>query len=377
MLPDTHTQLTPLDLYPDRMKLCFQFECHATSAAFATARRQLSHPLIRSLPKRWYMVDIGNGIAPFHCQLNRAREGAPITLYVDVNPLRYLHHRAINYGGERAHDPDRDNWLHPSDVSRSNQIVRRATEEICEHAGHAALLLASAVSDGFGGDSRPLDRSVVELEVAVDLASARPALLVERLSSNVVQMLSECFDREHRMRQPAYLGLVQNAHTASGKLASGHFIKIYDKTNARVRIEVTLNSVAARRLGIRCRVENNNFLQIFDSAAAAVLDTIQTLATPSPVIVQSGYSPLEAAAIICVGMRDQANAVAAIEAAALTGRLCAPPFDRQLLIRLTRRGVLERTGRGVFSVTAAYRDAFRFLRFGNAASQGFRPGGGE
>lgn len=379
-LPHTNTPLTPRDLYPDRVKYSLQFACPPVSPTrFNRAVASISDQHIDPQANRNFLVDMGTVFGAVRCVMSRARtRGAPITVHVEANALRYLHSLCHDYGEEGAHARNADNWLHPDQVSRDNLLVRNATADLFEAVHNAAWHLAACIVSELPGENEcaPLHATILELELAVDLATSHPALLVERIAPRITRMVEEVSDREYVTRPPVYRRLIRHVHMISGDLrGAGYSIKAYDKTNRRVRVEVTLNSDGARAHGLLLALQGRSVLDVLDEVALAVLPDMQRaifLSEPTAPAI----SPIQAIATICAATRSLTTAVAAIEAASLTGRLTVGPFKRQFLNHLVADGVLEAGRLGVYYVTSAYRYALRFLARTYGFCSGSTPGGG-
>ena len=328
---------------------------------------------------RAFLVDIGTAFGAVRCVMSRAAAGAPITIHVEANALRHLHNRRSDFNGERAHANGADNWLHPDDVTRTNETVRSITSQMYEVAAGSAWHLASLIVAGLPGqhDCAPLHSTILELELVLDLATPSPALLFEMIAARITRMASRVVEREYVTRPAVYRELNRHARMISGDLRGPNYrIKAYDKTTRRVRIEVTLNSEGARVLGLRLSLDDRTILEVLDEVARLVLPQVRRVAAPLPAVITNGVRPIQAVAAFTGATNDLPAAIAAIEAAALTGRLTTPTFKRAFLKRLLDAGVLEGGKLGVFFITPSYRDALRFLGLGSADLSGSIHGGG-
>jgi len=251
--------------------------------------------------------------------------------------------------------------------------------ELYEAAVLAAWHLASRIVNDLPGThgGPPLHSTILELELAVDLASSSPALLFETMAARVTRLAGRVVEREYVTRPAVYRELNRHARMISGDLrGEAYGIKVYDKTNYRVRVEATLFSDGARALGLRLALNDRTVLEVLDEVARIVLPHVRCVAAPSASAIESGVRPIEAVAAFISATKDLSMASAALEAASLTGRLTTPAFRRAYLTRLRSAGVLEGGRRGVFYVTHSFRDALRFLDLGSAGPSGSIQGGG-
>lgn len=383
-LPSTNSTVMACQLYPDSLTLNFRYRIpHAPFATIARVLRQsrgFRSPRNRrrvagTLSVRFPFLPAGEE-QRITVRVTRPQASAPLCIYVTLNALTALHRGRSDYAGERGRN-GRVNWLHPDDVEADNTYVAEAL---------AAMIAAveSVLSDFAHELARDLPGTgfatlegvtVQELEVAVDMGADDPHALVRRWQPIIRRQFSHSIVNVYGGSAESYIETDGDQLLVSGFAGPDERVKLYEKTNRRVRLEVVIGSRAFRRLGLNRTLpidDGFGFISFFEAAATRVLPHFRSLLTGSSSLhsLPADHSPIDFVANICTRTRDTAHAADLIRVLCRNGQVPST-FNRRLIRYLSEDGVLERVARGRYAVTHTYQRGLAIWRHVDEQVRGF------
>jgi len=379
VLPIPIPRLSANQLYPDRITINFQYAIYSESGA-PSFQHALRIAGFRATQNRRNMQGAitaeGN---EFNVLITRPTPSAPTSFYVTINPLSFLHVQRVDYGVERTRDGSAINWLHPAEVRRDNRGVAVVTDRLTRSINDEIHALVQRISEARRAQTPPqlIGISITSVEVTVDLASADPGALVERLRPRFNQLFRNVDRSRYPTTAESYDHLRANSHMISGFRTRYERYKLYDKTNQRVRLECQLTNRALTSARIQRNLidADYDFSAAFARCATHVVPHFNALLQNLLPGRQMGRAPFEL--IAAIGSRIQSeNRLLDLLQTFARNSMIAPPFERGAIRRLHDCGVLERSSRGIYTAAAQYRSALIALQQMDATWQsGIQAGG--
>lgn len=348
-LPSAYSTISPVSFYPDKVTLNYQFEnsfsakqlsgCLFQNGFKSRATNAWSGKIyFRAAPKRRRLS--------YSLRVTHPRYGAPLNFYLDLNVLREVRALAYDPVGEIPTTAKDGNFIPAHLVQPDNRWAWQLMDDLhCQ--GFAAV---SDLIDYIHAERPQADPphcshiSVSSIEAAVDFCAINPRHLVKAYSSAFGALLSDNEHREYpsraiRTQRPEANWMVH------GFIANDDRIKMYAKTNRRVRWEYSFEKRAFARLKISRSLdgEERTFAAIFSRCAiqaSRVLSALRARAQPIFNINQQ-HTPMDLVARLAACTRDQSTLRELLDCLIYTDKVDHSLFNRGLVDRLRKRGVLQ------------------------------------
>ncbi|UTW51465.1 hypothetical protein KFF05_16430 [bacterium SCSIO 12827] len=308
-------------------------------------------------------------------RLTRPQPDAPICIYVKVNPLSYLHCLREDYEGECGRN-DAVNWLHPEDIEDDNNFVFEVATQMVwtieSVLSDFTNELAQALSPE--GYSTPEGISVREMEIALDVSADDPHSLVQSLAPTVHRSFSRTLENHYGSSAQGYVERDREQLLVYGFAGPDERVKLYEKTNRRVRLECVFGVKAFKRHGISRSMRHDEGLEL-----GSIIEDVARVAFPHIDLIHSssrnippppGEPPEVFFANVCKRTRTPERAVDLCRNLIRHGRIRGG-FDRGFISRLVADGILRRLQHGVYVVTQTYERAVERLRLLDEEWQSF------
>lgn len=375
-LPTTLRNISASQLYPDAIRLTFQFRPENQNPDETQSRNQSgnleflnrffnaarnAHGPRNSSSRVQFRLSVAELSGDCFVTLSRPPGSALISVSVSVNPLRVMHGRV---GGETAHDAS-DNWLGPSQVRRDNRRVWRRTDRIVAAVSNSLeeRLNAFPVCAAQGFRLRKTGIFVFSVEVVVDVSSANPHQSVQRYLRAISEICSDDTLRSY----PVSERYAKNSYQLDGWVRSGLRVKVYSKTTSRVRIELQYNKKALQKLRSTREINTTDqpfsaYFEMVANDATSVFRQLYAVRRRNSVPPPTSAPATELIERVYSATRDKQLATNVLSTLCANRRLHSS-IDRQLVYRLRQSKVLRKTEqRGRYVVTARYRRAVRAIR---------------
>jgi hypothetical protein len=372
-----------LSMYPDRVVLNFQFCIPPASFSRIASLlhehwrfrrfRNSSRGTIRCDP----LIPTATTGYDLSVSVTRPAPTAPLSIFLTINPLAILHSLRNNYGTERGRN-SANNWLHPDDLSTDNSHIVNEFTGMLWLIEPALSDFADALARQISQDGYALSERVTlrELEVVVDLASSDPGGFVRRLVPVFRRHFNHPVVSRYGESAISYQELEGDSFMVSGFPGRHQRMKLYEKTNERVRLECQIGVQALKNWKIDRSIRHDEGLD-FGPLFARIADTV------FPYFEACLRECREAAVInpatleeLFAGICSRTSSARGVDLIRLLARnnCISTAYARGLIDRLIKDGILERIRHGACSVAAHYRCALESFRNLDAERQGFLRG---
>lgn len=345
-LPSAYSHITAMSFYPDKVTVNYQFE---NSFSYNQLARGLYHNGLRTRGQNaWagsinFRVGAGRPRLPYALRISRPRHSAPLNFYLDLNVLREVHALTRNRDGEATTVREAANFLPAHFVQTNNQWAWSLMDSLIDQG----LTAVSAVVEDIHRERSHADAptcshiSVASIEAAVDIHAPNPRHLVRTYSPAFGALL-----RENEHREYARLRTVSPEANwmVHGFIGNGDRIKMYAKTDRRVRWEYQFREGAFRRLGIARTLDGEcTFASIFARCAHQAASTLGALRgrTRRVFNIHQRRSPADLIAALAGSIRDRTVLRELLDCLIYTQKVDHSLFERGLVRRLRERGLLQ------------------------------------
>lgn len=362
-LPRSNRQLCIGDLYPDKViaNLQFTFTPRVSNVLLAEALeisgrvggRMKGHVRLAGLD-----TDVDVEIPYIH--------GAVANIQVTVNPLTYLHRRRSDYRPERSRDGS-DNWLHSRVVSADNRAVWTLAGELLQSAHNT---IWEQMQRGLQWTHEeftisPTRITVREVEIAVDLAADDPGRTVEIFQPAFWRHFAHVKRSLYGQSASSYRSISASGSMIEGFAARNLRIKMYEKTNSRVRLEASFKGPTTGFIGRTRSFEGppeEEFPRVFNRVAQLALRQFRLLLGDECAPSTKHRSSLDLIFFIRTCVKEESEALDLLRALVRVQRVCTAAFGYSVCKSLLTRGIVRRSGHGVYKLTDQFRRAAQVLR---------------
>jgi hypothetical protein len=357
-LPAANSLILAPSFYPDRIAIAVRVAMRSSEIAFCLVGA-MSHSHWRRNQGQAALELARRGVTLSPKQLT---ERSHVAIVVHYNPLRYSHRYATRRqpAGEVSLDGN-TNWLPAVVISRDMRRNWQIAAETIWQMGLDVLELCNDVLEERGETSTAnlLTVSLLEVEAAYDFAARYPRAFVESRRERFVSHFADARATDYIGAERIAARSERQGMALTANPYSGERVKLYSKTNNRVRIEVSMSRAALRRIGVRRREIDGEttFFEIFAkvaSHAAGVANRV--LQNEAQIDVEARANVVELVVALIKRTRDTEKIHSFIDAIVSSGRVSAV-WDRHVPGRLVRDGVLVRQSRGVYALSERYREA--------------------
>lgn len=359
-LPSAYSYIAPMSFYPDKVTVNYQIE-HSFS------RDQLDRCLYHNgITKRgdnawtghiYLRVAASRPRLPYALRVSRARYSAPLNFYLDLNVLREVHALASNPNGEATTEADAINFLPRHLVQADNRWAWSLMDNLIDQGFNATSEVVEDIQRERPHAQAPSCShiSVSSIEATVDIYAPNPRHLVRAYSPAFGALLRE---NQHREYQPLRIVSPEANWMVHGFIADGDRIKMYAKTNRRVRWEYRFAQGAFRRLGIaRALNDERTFAAIFERCAQQAASTLSALRARTRRVfnLHQRHTPIDLISAFAGSVRDASVLHELLDCLIYTQKVDHSLFSRGLVRRLRERGVLQPSlAHGYSCVSAEY-----------------------
>lgn len=370
-LPRANSIITPVSFYPDKVTLNYQFE-HSFPTPLLTRcffRNGLNsrglnawsgHIALTSSPTRRPLL--------FPLRVSRPNFRAPLNCYLDLNVLRDVRRRTSDPNGEIPTVANADNLIPANLVQQDNRWAWTRLDDLRQSGLQRLNDIFKYIHEESPSSPAPhcSHVSVSSVEVTIDFGTANPRHMVREYSPAFGALLRNVERREYlgsaiRVERPEADWMVH------GFIANGDRLKMYAKTNQRVRWEYRFERQAFDRLGIPRSLssEGSTFAAIFLRCAAQASRTFAAIrARTRPVFnINQQHTPMDFVSRLATCIRDPDSLRELLDCLIYTDKVDHSLFKRGLVERLRRRNLLQPSlARGYSCVPLGYIRALNALR---------------
>lgn len=359
-LPSAYSHIAPMSFYPDKVSVNYQIE---NSFSRAQIDRCLYHNGITKRGENaWagsivFRVATGRPRLRYALRISRPRNSAPLNFYLDLNVLREVHAFSRNPDREATTVAKADNFL-PSHLV---QVDNRWAWSLMDSLIGQGLDAISTVVDDIQRERPHAEAptcshiSVSSIEATVDIRAPNPRHLVRTYSPAFGALLRE---NQHREYLPLRTVSPEANWMVHGFIADGDRIKMYAKTDHRVRWEYQFREGAFRRLGIARAVDDDRtFAAIFERCAHHAAGTLSVLRARTQRIfnLHQRRTPIDLVSGLAGCVRDASVLRELLDCLIYTQKVDHSLFSRGLVRRLRERGLLQPSlAHGYSCVSAEY-----------------------
>ncbi len=372
-LPRANSVITPVSFYPDKVTLNYQFE-HSFNTRLLTRCFYHNGLTVRG-ENAWsgsISLTAAQNQLPVLCSLRISRPNyrAPLNCYLDLNVLREVHRHARDPNNETPTVQDALNFIPAHLIQPDNRWAWALLDDLRRNGLERLSSIFAHVHQE--APSAPAPRcshiSVSSIEAAVDFCTPNPRRMVHAYSPAFGALLRDVERREYqsnaiRVERPECDWMVH------GFIANGDRIKMYAKTDQRVRWEYRFERRAFDRLSIPRSLssEGNPFTAIFQRCAEHASQTFSAIRNRTRQVfnINEHHTPMDFVSRLASCTRDQASLRELLDCLLYTDRVDHSRFTRGVVERLRRRGLLESSlARGYSCVPPDYIRALNMLRRG-------------
>lgn len=371
-LPRTLRRITATQLYPDAIRINFQFVAEPRGGErepeepgtflnrFQNAARNSLGPRNRRSPVRM-PIDIVQASEEYSATITRPPGASVINAHVCINPLRAMNAA----GGTEIPLDGSNNWMRPSQVRTDNRRVWHLADTLIEETSIALeeRLNRFPVCEAQGYRFRLAKTFVAQAEVAVDMGSNNPQRQTRSYRSALNALCGDNVRRTYNLVDRR----LRNSVQIEGYVWPDLRLKVYSKTNRRVRFELqyrrkALNDIGSgREINIGSRSFSDFFVQLAEDAVPT-LHELHRSRSRQRIVRPTGPSASRLIEASYANTRDPRVASQCLITLCETGRIHSS-INRQYVYRLRDDGILEPTRRrGFYIVTPQYRSALRALK---------------
>ncbi len=341
-LPRAFTTITPEQLYPDHIELRVRLSCpaHIRLLQLATALSRDGVTANRFGTLLNGELEIA-GLCNFPFRIRRNSMNAPLSAYININPLRFLHESRGDYGDEHSLASG-DNWLHSDHVGEYTRRLWRVTEELVSLApGLLLRLIQNAMHTVTPAAAiEILEVHVMRIEMAVDFQATDPFSCLNAIR---IPFRRHFGNGNARYKNADIVeGYSRDGRMFFGNRTADERYKIYAKTNRRVRFECRLKQRALTNLRLQHNFHNTgrSFQAFIGQIAQHITPHFnrvlsETLAASHP----NQLSPMEFVSQFCSSFSNSHTALSMLTSLLECGRIPTGPY-RSAVARLQRAGLL-------------------------------------
>lgn len=360
LLTTNHT-VTPTSLYPDRIRVNYRYRLSGdisdTTICNALQERGFTRISNQQHFRGTYTSErYGLQISAF---ISVSRGNEFLNIYVDINPLRHLHDQHEDYGNEHSFDGS-SNWLHPESVRPDNRYIWHEANELIwlyesvayEFAGELAINLGPSPIAYFQGVT--IDR----MELTCDFASAQPIQAVQNLRAAFQGAFANVRVNNLPVPTSSSERVEGDIPILHGNWRAGLCFRLYPKTNQRFRLECEIQKRGFQSLRIPRTLSrhDSDFAQFFLILAEQVTPQFNAILERGAEPPAPGGSHIDFIMGVSSTVRDPNFVRRVIDMLISNGRVTSRQEGTRIR-RLAERGYLERSGRGIYVVSAQWRQA--------------------
>lgn len=361
VLPTLNTPITTRSLYPDRIVANFQFQvpwsrvAAVIDAAFADFGR-------RKNARRGNML-LDSLDASVRVSAARSADRGIVSIYVTVSPLAVLHGRNDHSETSSA---AQINWLHERDICQDNRHIWRLSGDLLFSAHTTVFRRLQEGLDSVASNRtvQPERSTLAEVEVVRDVRAADPRRMVETYARVLRRHFANVREQYYRSSALHYREDARDTLLVWGFLSENRRFKLYEKTNARVRLEALFKNNAIRAAAGTRSINNpdDDFPRIFGRLAAASADQFGSILRDVPQVRSDDVSPSAFVSAVHSRIRRPNVASQVLNLFIHSDRILAGSVDYSVIKNLVSANIIQRTRRGIYGLTARYRRAADVLR---------------
>lgn len=350
-LPEVYGSFTQRAFYPDKVTVNFQYSVNFHWRSLDNGLRangfRLSHR------QEWsYELNVtgssGYGRRGIPTRISRPRFGAPLNCYVDINPLRIINEFYGNDPYEASAIPGSNNWLPSRFITGDCRAVWAVCSAYIDAARDAIAAIISDIQSQAGGShlAAPtcMHTSVHTAECAIDFYAYNPRQLVTDFIPSFSALLQDCEQHYYRAPKIVHPGANLMVH---GFLTSATRLKMYCRTNRRVRFEVCFRPDTFAYFGIpRALTQGTRgFDDLFGQCAAQAVRLFAALRkrTRRSLNMNSERTPVDFIIALTGASRRKELVREVLDILLRTGSIQNSQYDSKFIGSLKKKGLIERS----------------------------------
>lgn len=305
----------------------------------------------------------------YSLRISRPNFRAPLNCYLDLNVLREVRTYARDPNGEIPTVAGALNFIPAHLILADNRWAWALLDNLRRNGLSRLLGIFNYMQQEAPSSSAPYCShiSVSSIEAAVDFFAQNPRQMVHTYSSAFGALLRDVERREYlgyanRVERPESDWMVH------GFIARGDRIKMYAKTDRRVRWEYRFEKRAFDRLGISRALSDESpatFAAIFARCAEQASYAFSALRSRTQRIfnIDQNHTPTDLIAQLAGCTRDQSILRELLECLVYTDKVDHSRFNRGFVERLRKSGILQPSlARGHSCIRSEYIRALNELR---------------
>lgn len=345
--------LISMPVFWQRLRSCLQFS-HASIVYWK--RREFELP-----------VNYLDETITVKCRMLCAGRGKPMFAYFSFNPITLHNRMSGRYVGEQnqAETPfvNVNNYLRLDDPATPLDIAIDV-DAFASVVQDQLIELLHTFYRNFGYHSvTSCVMHIQHIETFADLEGCGVGNTVELFTRTFPSAFKRTKNRVFRSSETVY-GADEEVQFVEGYYRSGIRAKLYEKTNRRIRAEISFTKRSLRYRSIDTHiVGDNSFAEVFAEIALLAQPIFQLFLTPLSTANDEALSvaDIEAfAAIICRASPD--NAISTINRLVNLPRITTASMSRARRTQLLEAGILEPVDRGVMRLAPRYRQAIERIQ---------------
>ena len=345
-LPQVNASITPLELYPDKVTINLQCRSQLRWRDLAKGLKGMG---FRQSEGEWtYDLNLrghaGHHQRGFRLRLSRPRFAAPISCFIDINPLRAFHQQA---GGDRAElsaIPSSQNWLPARLIGHDCRFLWTTVDHFIERARDAILdMLAFIHEQARARVAPPVCEHITAhtVECSIDFQANNPRQLVTDFMASFSALLRSNEQREYR---PIHVIQPEPDLMIHGFINRSTRLKMYCKTNRRVRFEVQFRPDTFDHYDLTRAIapDAQTFAMLFERCATISHSHFLDLRSRSmtSLNVNATRTPIDVMIALMAATRRPTVMREVLECLLRTGSIQNSLYDGRLIAALKRRGIL-------------------------------------
>jgi len=364
----------PIDtIYPDRITL----QCDFYPLSFVPMpvywhrlRRLLSDLGIRTI--NWSRKEIELDINycgrtfPIKCKLLCPGINKPLYIYFSINPVtirNQLRGVSAGEGGSEIPFVSANNYLRLDDAANPMDIAHEVDAFVSIVQGRLTELIDTFYCQFVNVPITYCDIQIQHIEVCVDISCNGVGDTLQLFTDVFPSAFKQTKQRTFRSSESVF-GSDEEVQFVEGYYRSGVRAKLYEKTDRRLRAEISFTKTALKYRSVDTRiVGDNNFIDFFPGIAQLSLPLFQMFLTPLSTANDQALSvsDIEAFAAI-VSRASPRGAINAVNRLINMRRITPASMPRARRQQLLDAGILERVDRGVLRLVPRYRQALERIQ---------------
>ena len=361
-------------IYPDRLTLQCEFRpLHHVPMPVYWQRLQRclrrSSARITCWRRREFELDIRyeGQIVTVKCKLLCPGPNKPLYLYFSFNPITLSNQRRGIYVSDNG-SAERpfvavNNYLREGDHTTPLGVMR-------EVDAFAVIVQDQLIEliDSFYHQFSPVPvtychMQIQNIETMVDLLSTGVGNTVQLFSQIFPSAFKRTRNRTFRSSECVF-GSDEAVQFVEGHYRSGVRAKLYEKTNRRIRAEISFTKKALKYRSIDTRiVGDNNFADVFPVIAQLVQPIFQSFLTPLSTTNDDALTVADIEAFAAIVARaSPANAINVMNRLTNLPCITTASMTRARREQLLNAGILDRIDRGLFQLNPRYRQAIERIQ---------------